>query len=199
MMKWQTHVHPRPVRTPERPAGHTGPKRHRSNIPACRFPPPVCCPAPCPSGKNRRHNSPPIPDRSDTPEIRFAQPRQSGPSGMLPVVPLCRLIENRYPQNRISVKPAARFVCPINFHRFLTFRNPPARQSPLVPDLRHPPERENTTGILHRSGPRFTRQPPLWQTGRSGLSGRNVFERKKGGNVQKTDGPTRHPQKKISS
>ena len=127
MMKWQTHVHPRPVRTPERPAGHTGPKRHRSNIPACRFPPPVCCPAPCPSGKNRRHNSPPIPDRSDTPEIRFAQPRQSGPSGMLPVVPLCRLIENRYPQNRISVKPAARFVCPIDSNRFLTFRNPPSR------------------------------------------------------------------------
>lgn len=42
------------------------------------------------------------------------------------MVPLCRLIENRYPQNRISVKPAARFVYPIDFNRFLTFRNPPS-------------------------------------------------------------------------
>ena len=43
-------------------------------------------------------------------------------------------------------------------HRFQSFFDvpksaTPARQSPLAPDLRHPPERENTSGILHRSGP----------------------------------------------
>ena len=87
-------------------------------------------------------------------------------------------------------------------HRFQSFFDVPksaipARQNPLVPDLRYPPERENTTGILHRSALRFTRQTPLWQTGRADLSGQHVFERKNCRKVQKTDGPTRHPQKKY--
>ena len=198
-MKWQTHIHPRPVHTAEHSAGHTDPKRHRSNIPAYRFPPPVYCPAPCPSGKNRRHNRiPAIPDRSDTFAIRFAQPRQSGPSGMLPMVPLCRLIETRYSQNRISVKPAARFACPIDSNRFLTFRNPPPRhgkahlhrisgtrqngKTPPASCIDPVPFHPANPALANRSGRPF--QP-------------KCFRKKKGGKVQKTDGPTRHPQKKY--